>query len=77
MNARGQARLTERARQDESDLGSSGIYWASLADTSSGASRNGRWPLARWSRDLVAVDGFSEVRDCGYQLAYRRAITNF
>ena len=77
MNSRDQARLIGRALQDESDLGGGGFYRASLADSSSGASRNGRWPIAQWRHARVAIDGVGEVRDSGYQLAYRRAITNF
>ena len=76
MNSRDQARLNGRALQDESDLGGGGFYRASLADSSSGASRNGRWPIAQWRRARVA-DGVGEVRDSGYRLAYRSVITNF
>ena len=77
MNSRDQARLNGRAVQDESDLGGGGFYRASLADSSSGASRNGRWPIAQWRHARVVIDGVGEVRDSGYRLAYRSAITNF
>jgi hypothetical protein len=58
-------------------LGGGGFYRASLADSSSGASRHGRWPLVQWRIARVAIDVVGEVRDSGYRLAYRRAITNF
>ena len=77
MNSRDQARLNGRALQDESDLGGGGFHRASLVDSSSCASRNGRWPIAQWRHARVAIDGVGEVRDSGYRLAYRRAITNF
>jgi hypothetical protein len=77
MNSGDQARLNGRALQHESDLGGGGFYRASLADSSSGASRHGRWPIAQWRNARVAIDGVGEVRDSGYRLAYRRAITNF
>ena len=77
MNSRDQARLIGRALQDESDLGGGGFYRASLADSSSGASRYGRWPIEQWRNARVAIDDVGEVRDSGYRLAYRRAITNF
>ena len=77
MISRDQARLHGRALQDEFDLGGGGFYRASLADSSAGASRNGRWPIAQWRHARVAIDGVGEVRDSGYRLAYRKAITNF
>ena len=77
MNSRDQARLIGRALQDESDLGGGGFYRASVADSSSGASWNGRWPIAQWRHARVSIDGVGEVRDSGYRLAYRSAITNF
>ena len=77
MNSSHQARLNGRAVQDESDLGGGGFYRASLADSNSGASRNGRWPIAQWRHVRVAIDGVGEVRNSGYRLAYRSAITNF
>ena len=77
MNSIDQAPLIGRALQDESDLGGGGFHRASLVDSSSCASRNGRWPIAQWRHARVAIDGVGEVRDSGYRLAYRRAITNF
>ena len=77
MNSIDQARLNGRAVQDESDLGGGGFYRASLADSSSGASRNGRWPVAQLRRARVAIDSVGEVRDSGYRLAYRSVITSF
>ena len=77
MNPRDQARLNGSAVQDESDLGGGGFYRASLADSNSGASRNGRWPIAQWRHVRDAIDGVGEVRNSGYRLAYRSAITNF
>ena len=77
MNSRDQARLNGRVLQHESDLGGGGFYRASLDDSSSGASRNGRWQIAQWRRARVAVDRVGEVRDSGYRLAYRSVITNF
>ena len=77
MNSRDQARQSGRVLQNESVLCGGGFYRASLADPGSGASRNGRWPLAQWRHARVAIDVVVEVRDSGYRLAYRRAITNF
>ena len=77
MNSSDQARLNGSAVQDESDLGGGGFYRASLADSNSGASRNGRWPIAQWRHVRDAIDGVGEVRNSGYRLAYRSAITNF
>ena len=40
---------------------------------------DGQYPsgVAQWRHSRVAIDGVGEVRDSGYRLAYRRAITNF